>query len=299
MGFKERLYSLFGVTIKENEPMKYHTGYALGGNADYFVTCYSVKSLRDLIELCLDYKIDYKIIGNGTNLIFSDKGFHGVVISLKGLNTISHKDGKVFAMCGVTLCDLVFFSAEYGLYGGESLIGIPATVGGAIVMNAGAFNKSIGDFIQGVQTIKDGRLCYYDKEDCMFSYRKSAFFGKNEPIISATFLFEKGGLKDQEHKLALNRCKDKRRNDQPSGRSCGCVFKNPVGDYAGRLIDSANLKGFSLGKAKVSTKHANFIMAEKGTTAQEIFLLVNTIKEKIFNEFGIHLEEEIEFVGEF
>ena len=300
MGFRNQLFSLFGITILENYSMSLKTGYPVGGPADYFVTVYSVKALKDVVELCVEKGVSYKILGNGTNVVFSDKGYKGVVISVKGLNTISHNNGIITAMCGVSLCDLVLFSAEYNLYGAETLIGIPATVGGAVVMNAGAFGKSISQFVSGVTTIKDGKLKYYHNHDCNFEYRQSVFLGNNEPIVSVDFIFEKQTLPTTyQIEDIIERCKQRRMSNQPTGRSCGCIFKNPQGDYAGRIIESANLKGQSVGLATVSQKHANFIIVQKGATAQQIYQLVQLIKQRVKNEFGISLVEEVEFVGEF
>lgn len=298
MDFLQRLLSLFCVTVAQNEPMSRRTGYGVGGNAKYYVTAYSVKAVRDVIELCLECNVDYKIIGNGTNLLFSDKGYDGVVISTKGLNTLSHNDGKINAMCGVSLCDLILFSAEYNLFGGEPLIGIPATIGGAIVMNAGAFGYNISDFIDNVTCISQGKLKVYDKEECGFGYRKSIFLGDNTPIISAQFSFISNpnvGLS----KDIIDKCKNSRKQNQPSGRSCGCVFKNPTGDYAGRIIEVAGLKGYQIGGASISYKHANFIVASKDAKAKDVYLLIQHVKEKIKKEFDLTLCEEVEFVGEF
>lgn len=298
MGLKEELFSLTGITIKEKESMALHTGYGVGGRCDYFVTVYSVKSLRDVIEICSDNQTPYKFIGNGTNMLFSDNGYKGVVISLKGLNSMRYKEGKIVAMCGVSLCELVLFSAEFGLYGGEPLMGIPATVGASVVMNAGAFGKTVSDYVDQVVTLKEGKLCYYYKQDCEFGYRKSIFLGSNQPIISVVFNFEK----EQSHALnkkLIERCRETRKTHQPSGKSCGSVFKNPNGMFAGQLIESLGLKGYQIGQARISQKHANFIIAELGATASDIRNLVTYVKQKVKNELGVTLEEEVEFVGEF
>ena len=299
MGFHNRLYSLFGITINQNQLMSYKTGYPVGGPADYFVTVYSIDALISLVQLCKEYEKPYKILGNGTNVVFSDKGYRGVVISTKGLNSIAYKDGLVWAMSGVSLCDLVLFSAEYQLYGAEQLVGIPASVGGAIVMNAGAFGKSIGDFVYEVVTLVDGKLKRYKNKDCEFGYRESTFVSSLEPIISATFKFERNQTDTYDVDAVIARCRQRRKSDQPLGRSCGCIFKNPPNDFAGRIIDSASLKGLTVGGASVSTKHANFIIANNGAKAQDIYQLVQQVKRKVKNEFGISLTEEVEFVGEF
>ncbi len=298
MDFLQRLLSLFCVTVSQNEPMSKRTSYGVGGSAKYYVTVYSVKALRDVVELCLDFNVNYKIIGNGTNLLFSDKGYDGVIISTKGLNTLRHKDEKITAMCGVSLCDLILFSAEYNLFGGETLIGIPATVGGAVVMNAGAFGCNIGDFIDSVTCIQEGRLKVYDKSECEFGYRKSVFLGDNIPIVSATFNFNYNPSAEISKEL-MDKCKRSRKQNQPSGKSCGCVFKNPIGDFAGRIIEASGLKGYQIGGASISYKHANFVVTNKDATAKDVYLLIQHVKEKIKKEFNLTLYEEVEFVGEF
>lgn len=299
MGFQDRLFSIFGVTVSYGECLKKHSTFNVGGTSDYFVTVYSVKSLIEVVKACKEYDVPYKIIGNGTNLLFSDKGFRGAIVSLKGLTSLRFSDGIVLAMAGVNLCDLVLFSAEYQLFGGEQLAGIPATVGGAVVMNAGAFGKTISDFIQHVTTIKDGKIITYQKEQCDFSYRHSRFLGANEPIVWVTFQFDKGKKDDAYVQEVITKCKQIRKENQPTGRSCGSVFKNPDGDYAGRLIESAGLKGFSIGGATVSQKHANFIIADKDATASDVYSLIKYVKEKVKQRYGIILCEEVEFVGEF
>ena len=299
MDFTEYLFSLFGATVIKNESMKKHTTTATGGNCDFFVTVYCLKALRDVIDGCLEYGVDYKIIGNGTNLVFSDKGYNGVIISLKGLTAMRCENNLVYAMGGVSLCDLVLFSAEFGLYGAEPLVGIPATVGGATVMNAGAFGKTTADFINRVVTLKDGKTCYYEKEECQFGYRTSRFLGANEPIVSVTFEFEKGNYSKEDRQKIIDKCRNTRRGSQPLGKSCGSVFKNPPNDYAGRLIESVGLRGFSLGEVSVSSKHANFINVSKNATSTQVYNLVKYVQDKVYSEFGILLEQEVEFVGDF
>jgi UDP-N-acetylmuramate dehydrogenase len=200
MGLEQGLNGIYAITIQKNQSMAKLTGYGIGGRAKYFVTVYSAKALLEVIEQCEQNNCKYKLIGNGTNLLFSDKGYDGVVISLKGLNSITQENGIVSATAGVRLCDLVLFSAEFGLYGGETLVGIPATVGGATVMNAGAYGSCISDYIKTVTTINNGKLCKYDKNQCDFCYRHSRFLGKKEPIISVDFCFNQNKEKVQFHK---------------------------------------------------------------------------------------------------
>ena len=164
-------------------------------------------------------------------------------------------------------------------------------------MNAGAFGVCMADFVKSVTTLKNGTFFRYDNKSCEFGYRTSRFLLGKEPIISVNFKFYTDP-KYKEYDL-LTDCSRQRKLHQPEGRSCGCVFKNPTGDYAGRLIDAAGLKGLSVGGARVSHKHGNFILADKNATASDVFNLVNQIKSQVYNKFGVMLKEEIEFLGEF
>jgi UDP-N-acetylmuramate dehydrogenase len=200
-------------------------------------------------------------------------------------------------MGGVNLQRLIKFCSDNNLSGLEALSGIPATVGGAIVMNAGAFGKNISDRLVSVETLYNGKINKYYKDQCKFGYRTSRFLGKKEVIVSATFK-----LVETEKELILagiEAYKDLRKSIQPTGRSCGSVFKNPSGTTAGKLIDSLQLKGYKIGGAKISTEHANFIITEGKATATDVKKLIDYVKKKVLDAFNIELKEEIEYVGEF
>ena len=296
MGFIQELYNIPTIQVFLEEPMGKHTGYGVGGNAKYFINVYDVASLKKTIFLCGKYRENYKVIGNGTNILVKNGGFNGAIICLKGLDTIFIENNLITAYSGVCLCNLIKFSNANGFYGAEALSGIPACVGGALVMNASAFNISVGDFVCEVCTLEDNQLRKYTNKECMFEYRKSYFLGKNIPIIYSKFQFVPKS--DNLQGITINDCESIRKEHQPKGKSCGCVFRNPSGDFAGRLIDLSGLKGQQIGGAKVSEKHANFIITEPNARVLDICKLVNLIKQTVYNKFNILLQEEIEIIGE-
>ncbi len=297
MGFKDELISFPHAKIKFDEQMKKHTALGVGGEAKFFAEVSSLYGLNTISQLANEYKVPYKVIGFGTNLLVSDNGYNGLIIDLSKINDVFFKRDTVRAMAGASVEKLIKFTLLNRLSGVESLAGIPATVGGAVVMNAGAFGRSVSDCIQTVETLKDGKLKIYNKDECKFGYRTSRFFGKKEIVVSASFKFEK---KDKESLVnSVKTYTEIRKNIQPVGRSCGSVFKNPEGNSAGLLIDRANLKGLSVGGAKISTKHGNFILTNNRATAMDVYNLIKTVKMKIKDEFNVDLIEEVEFVGEF
>lgn len=298
MGFKDELNQLAHGVYRFEEPMKKHTALGVGGNAFCFAEVDSLYGLNLLISLAKRYRIKYKVIGGGTNLLVSDKGFNGLIISSTKLSDVFFKKDQVRAMAGASLNKLIKFALDNKLTGLESLWGIPATVGGAVVMNAGAFGHNISDYITTVETLHNGKIKVYDKSDCKFAYRKSRFLGKKEIVVSACFKLPKRN----EGNLSLSQLKhysDLRKATQPIGKSCGSVFKNPKGFSAGALIEKAGLKGFSIGGAKISQLHGNFIIADAKATATDVYLLINHSKQEVWKKFGVQLQEEVECVGEF
>ena len=242
MGFKQSLSDYTNAKILYDEPMRKHTGYGVGGNALYFAEVDSLYSLSGIISLCKAHNVRYKVIGNGTNLLVSDKGYNGMIISTKKISDVFFKVNEVRAMCGASLDKLIKFTADNGLSGIETLVGVPATIGGAIVMNAGTFGRTISDYLTTVETLYDGKIKKYYKDECKFGYRTSRFKGRKEVVISATFKFN-----DSERAIvneSIKSYKELRKNIQPIGRSCGSVFKNTTQERAGRLIDMAGLKGY-------------------------------------------------------
>lgn len=231
------------------------------------------------------------IIGCGSNIVFSDSGYGGTVIFTEKLRKIETCGGYVRAQAGVRLCDLISFYKRNGLGGTEFLAGIPASVGGAAFMNAGAFGKSVSDILINAGVFADGKTAVLNNAACGFGYRKSALGGA---AVYADFAFTDGF-----DNVAYEKYLKARREKQPAGRSFGSTFKNPPFDSAGRLIEAAGLKGYKVGGAKVSEKHANFIINAGGATARDIYSLVAYIKERVNAAFGVMLTEEVRFIGDF
>lgn len=280
-----------------DEPMKKHTSYGVGGLARCYVEVDNLYTLNEIVTYAKAQKIPFKILGNGTNVLVSDKGYNGIVICTVKLNDMFFVRDEIRAMAGASLFKLIKFAKEHRLGGLEALSGIPATIGGAIVMNAGAFGHNISDKLTTVETLCDGKIKKYYKEECRFNYRGSRFVGKKEVIVSASFR-----LKETDREIIASGIKsfsELRSSIQPSGKSCGSVFKNPKPETAGRLVDKAGLKGFAIGGASVSERHGNFITTNGNATANDVYELIQHIKKKIQKEFGIELKEEVEFVGEF
>ncbi len=295
--FKNALIETTNAKILFDEPMKKHTGYGVGGCARYYAQIDSLFSLNNLITLANQYKVKYKVIGSGTNILVSDLGYNGIIIDTKRLNDVFFKREHVKAMAGAKLEKLIQFTLDNKLTGLEAFAGIPATVGGAIVMNAGAFGHNIGEHIETVETLYDGKIKFYNKSDCKFGYRTSRFLGGKETIISATFSLS---LSDREKiNDSIKSYKDLRRAIQPTGKSCGSVFKNPKPFSAGVLIENAGLKGYKVGGAIVSEKHANFIITSSKAKAKDVYELITIVKQKVKDAFGVELVQEVECVGEF
>jgi UDP-N-acetylmuramate dehydrogenase len=296
MGFIKDLKLIPDLKVEFDKSLKKHTTFGVGGNAKFFITANSLYTFSQAIELLKAYKKKFKIIGGGSNVLVSDKGFNGAIVKLK-LFDVYFSGGLVRAMAGASLKELSDFCLANSLSGVESLVGIPATVGGAVTMNASAFGQSISDFISFVEVLEDGKIKKIDKKDCQFSYRNSRFKGKNLPIVAVNFDFKK------DDRLAIeNRIKyglEKRKQTFPQGKSCGSVFKNPDGDFAGRLIEQCGLKGYRVGGAIVSDKHANFIINDKNASATDVQTIIKTIKSLVKTQTGIILQEEVERLGNF
>jgi len=213
------------------------------------------------------------------------------------LNSKLLDKGDVISLCGTQLSSLIKFATGSGFTGMEGLYGIPATVGGAICQNAGAFGYTVSDYIEEVTALVGGEIKRYLKSDCKFKYRSSLFSDSEAFIISARFKFPKRKkvVARKEYYEFLYR----RERTQPKGKSCGSVFKNPKGDFAARLIEGAGLKGFKIGGASVSDMHANFILTERGASAKDVYSVISEIKKRVYDKYGVTLTEEVEYLGVF
>jgi len=281
--------------IKRDAMLKDYTYISIGGPVDILTIPEGVEDFKWLMTFIRKEGFRYFILGNGTNLIFSDKGFRGIVVKMnRCFQGMKVYDKEIFAGSGVDLSKLILTSAEDALSGLELLSGIPGTVGGAIWMNAGAFGREIKDCVKSVHYMnKNGE----EKEgEIEFSYRKSPF-RKGDIITGALFGFEK---RDKRQIMEeIERIKRKRMEKQPlEFASAGSVFKNPSNSSAGEIIDRLGMKGMRIGDAELSTKHANFIINRGNATSNDVKSIVEKIKEKVRKEEGIELELEVEFVEE-
>lgn len=284
--------------IKCNEPMKKHTSFKVGGPADIFIMPRKTWQVISAIKLFKDNGIPFFIMGNGTNLVFRDGGFRGAVIKLTLINNITVEGNKIKAQAGAFLSSVSNEALKNGLKGMEFASGIPGTVGGAVTMNAGAYGPEIKDVIEtAVLTDYDGNLYCYNKDELELSYRHSIVQRGNYIVLEATFALEKGdiiAIKNRMEELNKRRA-DKQPLNYPSA---GSTFKRPEGYFAGKLIEDAGLKGYSIGGAKVSEKHAGFIINYNNATAKDIIELVKRVQEIVYEKFNVLLEPEIKIIGE-
>lgn len=297
MSFVDNLKRFTNAEIIKNEPMKRHTTLKVGGKADYFIKVGSIKDLRTVIELCKEFDINHVVLGNGSNVLVSDSGYNGAVINLCGLSFIKIKGKTATAFAGANLKKFYSVLLKNGFAGFEGLLGIPGSVGGAVVMNAGAFGYSVSDYIKEVSVLFKGEIKRYNAEECGFSYRQSRFLRFGGVIVSATFAYYKDDA--EKTKKNIEFFSRQRKENQPLKNSAGSTFKNPNGDYAARLIEGANLKGFTVGGAKVSDKHANFIITDGNATASDVFTIINIIEKQVKDIYGLNLKREIRLIGEF
>jgi UDP-N-acetylmuramate dehydrogenase len=280
-----------------NEPLKKHTSFRIGGPANYFMVPKNEEELIKAIEFARDQKLGIALIGAGSNLLPLDKGFSGLAIKLAGgLSSLRIENNTLYAGAGVLLPKLVRAAESRRLSGIEFLAGIPGTVGGAIMMNAGAWGKGIGSKLYSVKIIdRSGRIRELDRSEMRFGYRKSSLQESGAVIVGAILKLRRGKKK---------RIRDKikeyiaiRKNSQPLGiPNAGSIFKNPPGNFAGKLIEEAGLKGLRIGDAQVSTKHANFIVNLGDASARDIIRLITRVQKTVKDKFNIKLEPELKIM---
>ena len=282
--------------ILENVSLKDYNTYKIGGNAKYLVKPSSVDSLVKLIQYLKTNDIKFIILGNGSNIILPDEDYDGCVIILSNLNKININNTSVNVESGISLNSFINKIVDGNLGGLENLYGIPGTLGGAIVGNAGCNGSSISDYIDSVTFLEDNNIKTIDKSECNFKYRNSIFKNdKSKIILSANFeLYNKN--KDDMLKI-IKENHLKRINSQPlEYPNAGSVFKNPEGLYAGKLINDLGLKGYHINDAYISDKHANFIINKGNATCQDILRLIEYIKTRVKEEYKIDLELEQEII---
>lgn len=269
-----------------------HSSIGVGGKADVAFYPRNVEQLMTLLQCLQTGGREYYVVGNMTNVLPADAGTHKAIICLKALTGMQAKE-KLFAFAGEQSGNFLRACRNARKSGGEFLAGIPCTIGGALYMNAGANGEYIAEIVDSVLVIREGQLRKISCAECGYSYKNSVFMTNKDVIVGATFcLADSDENKIDERLQSFQR----RRAHLPTGRSMGCVFKNPDGCAAGELIERAGLKGLRVGGAKISEKHANFIINEHGATQRDISALISLIKNAVCAQYGVTLSEEIRYI---
>jgi len=299
--------------VRLNEPMSKHTTFKIGGSADFFIEVNDNDKMVKLLNCLNDEGIEYFILGGGSNLLFSDEGFRGVVIELRTKNLELRTQDTIVADSGVLLSQVVGEALKNGLSGLEWAAGIPGTVGGAVRGNAGAMGKETAVNLEKVEVWRDGEILELKAEECGFSYRGSIFKKNNDVVLRAWFKLKVGDKKEILKKMQEYLAQ--RKGKFPTEPNAGSFFQNiHIKKWPGKLedlpplfverkkipigwlVEQVEMKGFTVGGAKISEQHGNFIVNFNKATQQDILTIVEVLKEKIYNKFGVEIESEVEIV---
>jgi UDP-N-acetylmuramate dehydrogenase len=287
-------------TIYRNEPMSRHTTFRVGGLADYFVEPENADQIVQLIAVAKEYQIPYIVLGNGSNVLVSDRGYPGMIIHISArMNRIAVSGNRMIVGAGARMITIGKTAYEEGLAGFAPLTGIPGTLGGAVVMNAGAYGGEIKDVLVSATVIdQEGNCLVLSKEELKLGYRTSVVAEKGYIVVEAELEFQLG---DKEAiKAQMDECSLARKTKQPlEYPSAGSTFKRPEGYFAGKLIDDAGLRGYQVGGAQVSEKHCGFVINRDQATASDIYQLMQDVSKKVKEQFGITLEPEVKLIGDF
>ena len=280
-----------------DEPMSRHTTFKIGGNADIFVKVKTEEELKTVLSLTKEFNLPLLLLGKGSNLLVSDKGIAGVVISLDGLDSITVDGDTVTCGAGASLRAVCLAAQKSSLSGLEFAYGIPGTVGGALYMNAGAYGGEMSQVVVSATVLdRDGNIKLFTPEQMKLGYRVSAFKNTDLIITSVTLKLKQGNA--DEIKAAMDDFFSRRRDKQPlEFPSAGSTFKRPEGYFAGALIEKNNLKGASVGGAQVSQKHAGFVINTGNATCEDVLSLIKKVKDTVKQADGVDLEPEVIFVG--
>ena len=296
--FEEKLEKVADGTLERQEPMKNHTTFRIGGPADYLISPKSVEQIQEVISLCRIYSVACRVIGNGSNLLVSDQGIDGVVLKLgKAFSQVKQEGVCLLAQAGIALSALARKAAQVGLSGLEFASGIPGTLGGAIVMNAGAYGGEMAQVVRRVALLSEkGERIDLTKEEMQFGYRTSIVSKMSYTVLEAELCLKEGEQAVIEADMAeLNA---KRKEKQPlEYPSAGSTFRRPVGYFAGKLIMEAGLSGFRIGDAQVSKKHCGFVINRGNATAKEVIDLMEQVQQIVYKKTGVKLEPEVRYLG--
>lgn len=295
--YTDKLKEIF-IVVLENEPMSSHTSFKTGGNADIFIKADRAENIIKAVKILENENIPYFIMGNGSNLLVSDKGIEGAVIEIGSLmNNITVNGDKIYAEAGALLSSLSAAAADNSLTGLEFASGIPGSVGGAVFMNAGAYDGEIKNVIVSARVItREGNIITLSKDELDLSYRHSVIEERGLIVIGAEFKLMPGCQDEIRKKMAD--FASRRREKQPLNYpSAGSTFKRPEGYFAGKLIEESGLKGKKIGGAQVSEKHAGFIINTGNANSSDISALIDCCIETVYNKFGVVMKPEVRIIG--
>lgn len=283
-----------------DEPMKKHTTFRIGGAADYYICPHTPEEIREVIRVCREEQIPWFVIGNGSNLLVSDSGYRGAVIQIyKNFSAVACRENIIRAQAGALLSQIAAQAFRCSLTGFEFASGIPGTLGGAVTMNAGAYGGEMKDVIKSATVLTgEGQIVTLPVEALKLGYRTSIVKSEAYTVLEAEIALEAG---DQTQiRARMEELGDKRRTKQPlEYPSAGSTFKRPEGYFAGKLIMDAGLRGFRVGGAQVSEKHCGFVINTGDATAADVIGLIREVQRRVREKFGVTLEPEVRFLGEF
>lgn len=285
--------------VRIKEPMKRHTTFRAGGNADWFVLPETAEELSAVLKLCKKTKTGWYLLGNGSNLLVSDGGFHGVIIGMERFSNIEISGNILRAGAGVLLSRAANEAYRAGLTGFEFAAGIPGTLGGAVVMNAGAYGSEMKHVLAGANVLdRDGTVRMLSKEELKLGYRTSCIQENGYTVLEAVLELAPGD--SAKIRKRMDELAAKRKEKQPlEFASAGSTFKRPEGYFAGKLIEDAGLKGYAVGGAQISEKHAGFVINRGDATAEDIYRLCCEVKDRVKAQAGVSLEMEVKLLGSF
>lgn len=296
--FYDKLNNVIGKdSILIDEPMSRHTTFRVGGPADFFVTPKAKEEVRDVIRICKEAGMPYYIIGNGSNLLVSDAGYRGVIVQIyKEMNEVKVEGDLVKAQAGALLSGIAAKALGAELSGFEFASGIPGTIGGACVMNAGAYGGEMKDVLESVTVLTgEGKIIELGRNELELGYRTSVIAKKGYIVLGAVLKLERGD--GEKIKTYMDELKEKRVTKQPlEYPSAGSTFKRPEGYFAGKLIEDAGLRGYRVGDAQVSEKHCGFVVNRGKATCAEVLQLIEEVQKKVKEQFGVQLEPEVRII---
>ena len=296
----EGLSNIVGTpSVLVDEPMSAHTTFRVGGPADYLVSPNTVEELRDVVALCVSADVEWRVLGHGSNVLVADRGLRGVTIRISG--NLAHvelsEDGTIVAQAGVSNAKVAAAAQRAGLAGYEFAAGIPGTVGGAAIMNAGAYGGEFKQVACGVTCLSQtGEILEIAAKQAAWGYRCSAMMEQGLIVVSATLKLHEDD--PDEIRARMEDLAHRRQEKQPIEMpSAGSTFKRPPGHFAGKLIQDAGMQGYAVGGAQVSTKHAGFVVNRGGATADDVLCVMRDVRARVLEEFGIELEPEVRLWG--